>query len=282
MKKILFFILILGVMILSSCTDDKSQYDPFNFDDVITVDYYTDQTNTFRYVKEQRFDDEKKEYYDVCRLFGLTNSGSKLEYLYFPNQIDGMDVIGFGCNISSDANEKKFVSQFRSTKLKRLFFDINFTCDANFFAESYNLVSLPNCYVVWISVDGPTGNFINTLGNIITWDMYKNKTYSPDLMNNKLLVGNITYQYGYDDAPNNNVYCIDSYDNIEREYIVNYPNRDDYICNEWYYLDDNSLECWFSSGKKCSDEICVNKKNYETYLGLVVYPKWVKLYTQPD
>ncbi len=66
--------------------------------------------------------------------------------------------------------------------------------------------------------------------------MYKNKTYSPDLMNNKLLIGNITYQYGYDDAPNNNVYCIDSYDNIEREYIVNYPNRDDYICNEWYYL----------------------------------------------
>lgn len=52
--------------------------------------------------------------------------------------------------------------------------------------------------------------------------------------------------------------------------------------NEWYYLDDNSLECWFSSGKKCSDEICVNKKNYETYPGLVVYPKWVKLYTQLD
>ena len=128
MRKIRFIFLVIFIVLLTGCSNEK--YDPFNFDDAIKVDFYTDETNTFRYVKEKRFYSEKSDYCDVVRLFGLTKKGSELEYLFFPNQIDGMDVIGFGCNTEYvyGSYKKKFVSQFRSTNLKRLYFDKDFKC----------------------------------------------------------------------------------------------------------------------------------------------------------
>lgn len=254
----LFFLIV--AIVLTSCSKDK--HDPFNFDDTITVDYYTDETDTFRYVKEKRFDYEKSEYYDVVRLFGLTNKGSKLEYLYFPNQVDGMDVVGFGCNTSYvyGSYKKTYVSQFRSTNLKRLFFDKDFKCESDFFEDSYNLVSLPNCYVVWISVDGPTGNFPNTMGNIITWDTYINNAYSDDLKDNKLLIGNITYLYDYIDSPNNNIYFIDSCDGQKPECEIYRISNGNCPVRNWEYVG-----AW-------PKEMCVNKKKYDTYEGIVAYP----------
>ena len=272
----LFFLFI--AIVLTSCSNDK--YDPFNFDDTITVDYYTDETDTFRYVKEKRFDYEKSEYYDVVRLFGLTNKGSKLEYLYFPNQVDGMDVVGFGCNTSYvyGSYKKTYVSQFRSTNLKRLFFDKDFKCESDFFKDSYNLVSLPNCYVVWISVDGPTGNFLNTMGNIITWDMYINNAYSDDLKDNKLLIGNITYQYNYEDAPNNNIYFIDSYDDTGTGHRVEgLADREGYLSKGWYYKENDFEKRFLYNEVKLPKEINVNRKKYNTYNGLIVYASWSKV-----
>ncbi len=136
-------------------------------------------------------------------------------------------------------------------------------------------VSLDNVYVVyWNLSKGGLFDRMPVRRAVFGYNCVKNDVWIYDY--HQRFVGNVTYLYNYEGAPNGGYYWVDDYSLSTIEFIPPEPQRDGYKFDGWY----KEMEClnkWdFSvdvTGKKI---VLEHNENHDVYEGIYLYAKWIE------
>lgn len=129
--------------------------------------------------------------------------------------------------------------------------------------------------------------------NLLENEEIRNKLVSEFYWERVTYIGNVSYQYNYEEAPNDGYYWVDNYDNALIEYIPPEPTREGYKFDGWY-KEKECINQWDSNSDKTStsyiyyeepDEGSTEEyKNFyneyistHTYVETKLYAKWVKM-----
>ena len=222
------------------------------------------ESGYYKYAVKTEKDGTKKAY-----ITGLTEIGEEQEYLVYPEEIEGIPVYGIGYSYPVVTGYIK-VGNFKSEKLKKFYFPHMLKEK-----ESAKDLIIENAYCIyWNLAEDDLANNRGYGGggaifgyNYIEYD-YWVKDYLPRF------VGNVTYLYNYDGAPNDGYYWVDSYNESIIEFIPPEPQRNGYIFDGWYKESDCINEWNFDidiTGKEIKLE---ESKDYDAYEGIYLYAKW--------
>jgi uncharacterized repeat protein (TIGR02543 family) len=259
MKKKLFILFYCLVTIfLTSCIgNQRDNYLP---------EY---ESGYFKYVLKKNNDKSKRAY-----LVGFTELGLEQRFIVLPSTIDNYDIVGIGYLRTQLFFEAIYVNTFRSDRLEKLFVNSDESFDKRL---SVMKGILPNCFIIKLN-DFATAHVEFFNGYIISFDEYQ-KSGTIVTIETKMAfkIGNISYLYNYDDAPYNNYYWIDSYDNDIVEFIPPDPLRDGYVFDGWY-KDSELTAKWDFDIDVTGDEIHLTYQDvYDEYTGVNLYAKWIKI-----
>lgn len=238
MKKILvsMFLLVFGLCLVG-CTDEP-------------IKTYEDEY--FIYNKKEYMNDDK------IFLSGLTEKGKEQEILYIPSSFNGNKVILSNIAIISN------LLQITSDSLKKVYMDAGLTSFGNFrvvnndikiMIVSTTIKSYPDQGTVYISSK--------------TFSELERKPIRPEVM-----PANISYNYNYENSPNDGYYWLDDYDNELITYIPTNPIRSGYQFGGWY----KEAEC---INKWDFENDMVPEKEYDIsedyiFYETILYAKWIK------
>jgi uncharacterized repeat protein (TIGR02543 family) len=225
------------------------------------------ESGYWRYAVETAKDGTKKAY-----LFGFTELGQEQSTLIVPEEIDGIKIRQFGYVESGRSMWSNYkVGDFQSEKLERLYvpFAAN---DGNWeFIDGY--YKLPNCYAVeWYDEICNVKAEKYIVGYNILAERCKR-----GIINNLKILANITYLYNYENAPNDNYYWVDSYDNSTVKYIPPEPTREGYTFGGWY-KEAECINAWDFEVDKTGSQIDVvidsTIEDYNLEDITFLYAKW--------
>lgn len=163
-------------------------------------------------------------------IFGLSEEGKNKEIIIIPKVIDGYKV-----QLMGKATTFGIVSpDFRSEKLKRLYFEAEVNFQSLYFQETVNLEK--------IFILDANGDYLVSLE---AKECFLNKTDAEickEYMN--VRAANVAYFYNYENAPNDGYYWIDDLENGEKiTYIPENPTREGYLFGGWF-KDEACTEVW--------------------------------------
>ena len=191
-----------------------------------------------------------------------------------------------------------YKDDFDSSILERVYvnFELVDVCDHNF---STGEVSNQYFFAFWYDFSTSTMRNFSSLqkdcvygNNFLENEEIRNKLVSEFYWERVTYIDNVSYQYNYEEAPNDGYYWVDNYDNALIEYIPPEPTRDGYIFDGWY-KEKECINQWdFNSDKTSSSYIHYEEpdegsteeyKNFyneyistHTYVETKLYAKWVK------
>jgi uncharacterized repeat protein (TIGR02543 family) len=226
------------------------------------------ESGYWRYAVETAKDGTKKAY-----LIGFTELGQEQSTLTVPEEIDGITVWGIGYIESGRSMWSNYpVGEFISEKLERLYVPFKSgDKDWNGHAGHY---SLPNCY----SVKWYTSNvYVFERGAIYGYNILEEHCKN-GILNNDNKLANISYLYNYEDAPNDDYYWVDSYDNSTVKYIPPEPTREGYTFGGWY-KEAECINAWDFETDKTGEEIAIKiysySNEYDSTGITFLYAKWL-------
>ena len=230
-------------------------------------DYYPEyESGYYRYAVKTEKDGTQKAY-----IWGLTESGLEQTVLIYPEEIEGVPVYGIGYDhgliYGTDA-----VGKFRSENLQKFYFP-------HMLKEktvSNVGISFYNGYVIyWNLIEDISGERVRagTKGAIFGYNYIEEGHWIKDYPNP--LLAYVTYLYNYEDAPNENYYWVDSYDESVITFIPPEPEREGFSFEGWY-KESECLHEWDFSVDITGKEIVLDtNKTYDSYEGIYLYAKWI-------
>lgn len=281
MKRILLLILTLVLSLaLSSCYDPKDVYN-----------YYEEGDFVFAY---KDFGNGVERLY----LYGLSKEGKQKKCVTLPEEYKGKKINGFGVELATFYGGIYYRNDFESSILERVYvnFELVDVYDHNF---STGEVSNQYSFAFWYDFSTSTMRNFSSLqkdcvygNNLLENEEIRNKLVSEFYWERVTYIGNVSYQYNYEEAPNGGYYWVDNYDNALIEYIPPEPTRDGYIfdgwykekecINQWYFNNDNTSASYtyYEAPNEDSTEEYKNFYNEyistHTYVETKLYAKWVK------
>jgi hypothetical protein len=251
-----FIIILLASILLFTITSCKGVYSkPVVFEN----DYY-------RYVIEQ------KKFFHGIYVIGFTELGLEQKELIFPYYIDDIPVVGVGYQYQIAFWTWDIINEFNSVKLEKLYYPLNMNDFSNCTISGYS--NLPNCFILskklsWTSSFELKGG-ICSFFDYLSFSLDTN--FSQDLIRK---IANVEYLYNYDNAPSDNYYWIDSFNNSLISFIPPNPTRQDFVFIGWF-KEPECLNEWDFNVDYTSDEILFNEINqYTAYNGISLYAKWI-------
>ena len=222
--------LILSASILTGCGSGTSFY----IGDYLETDYFKYYTSVGA---------GRREY--VC-IRGLTDKGKELEYVVFPESIDGIPVTKIAIHTSDSKAKKAYIST--------------------------NIISLHVPY--WTTVSKEPVKLIDqrftySLENSINTPWTYVSEYAEKVLvekfNNIYLIANLCYLYNYEDSPNGGQWFVDDLDEGERiGYIPPDPVREGYKFTGWF------------TDKECAKSFDLNGYAYDPADGNIsLYAGWI-------
>jgi uncharacterized repeat protein (TIGR02543 family) len=224
------------------------------------------ESGYWRYAVKTAKDGTQKAY-----LIGFTDLGKEQSTLIVPEEIDGIKTYKFGYIESGRSMWSNYdVGDFQSEKLERLY--VPFEANWNLQDGTYKL---PNCSLVeWYN----KGNFyyIYVPNYILGYNAFKE--YQNQIGNSLLILANISYLYNYENAPNDDYYWVDSYDNSTVKYIPPEPTREGYTFGGWY-KEAECINAWDFETDKTGEEIAIKiysySNEYDSTGITFLYAKWL-------
>lgn len=217
-----------------------------------------------------KYDTYDSEYfiYQVSRengeayIVGLTDLGKAQECLIIPETINGKKV---NC-ISEPVYD-----------IKRTEREYGNPDDINFKSENLKKVFITsNIRVVnaWVSLGLFLDKEVFYISNADV-EFSKNKFYRTSLKGDTYTTANVSYDYNYENSPNEGYYWIDNYAYGEKiEYIPEQPIRDGYTFGGWY-KESECINAW-NFGTDTLPQAQYDEQEREIYQETKLYAKWVK------
>ena len=192
--------LILSASILTGCGSGTSFY----IGDYLETDYFKYYTSVGA---------GRREY--VC-IRGLTDKGKELEYVVFPESIDGIPVTKIAIHTSDSKAKKAYIS----------------TSIISLHVPYWTTVSKEPVKLIDQRFTYSLENSINTPWTYVS--EYAEKVLV-EKFNNFYLIANLCYLYNYEDSPNGGQWFVDDLDEGERiGYIPPDPVREGYKFTGWF------------------------------------------------
>ena len=198
-------------------------------------------------------------------IIGLTDLGKEQEYLIIPETIDGKKVNGISeTTFDVYRTKRKYGNpediNYQSEKLKKVF-----------------IVSGIGIINAWVSSGLFSDKEVFYISNADV--KFKNKFYRTSLKGDtawhSLTAANVSYDYNYENSPNDGYYWIDNYSYGERiEYIPEQPIRDGYTFGGWY-KESECINAW-NFETDTLPQAQYNEQEQELYQETKLYAKWIK------
>lgn len=228
-------------------------------------DYYPEyESGYYKYAVKTEKDGTKKAY-----ILGLTDLGLEQTTLIYPDEIDGIPVYGIGYDKPVPVGHDP-VGKFYSTKLEKFYFPEM----PKERAISNIGIAFYNGYVVYWNLVDKNRILGGTKGAIFGYNYIEKGSWVWDYPNPH--IANVSYLYNYENAPNENYYWVDSYDESLITFIPPNPERDGYIFNGWYKEAECINEWNFAIDITGKEIVLDTEKVYDTYEGIYLYAKWIK------
>ncbi len=236
MKKVLLMCFMLFIaFILVGCQEPIKKYE----------DEY------FIYTKQEYMNDDK------IYLDGLTEKGKEQEILYIPSSFNGNKVILSNLAIISN------LLQITSDNLKKVYMDVGLTSFGNFYVVnndikimivSTDIDSLPKQGTIYVSSK--------------CFDEFSSKKFLD------IFPANVSYNYNYENSPNEGHYWLDDYDNELITYIPTNPIRSGYQFGGWY-KEPECINRWDFENDIIPEKEYDISEDYIFY-ETILYAKWIK------
>lgn len=196
----LIVVLILSALVLIGCGSGTSFY----IGDYLETDYFKYYTSVGA---------GRRQY--VC-IKGLTDKGKELEYVVFPESIDGIPVTKIAINTSDSKAKKAYIS----------------TSIISLHVPYWTTVSKEPVKLIDQRFTYSLENSINTPWTYVS--EYAEKVLV-EKFNNFYLIANLCYLYNYEDSPNGGQWFVDDLDEGERiGYMPPDPVREGYKFTGWF------------------------------------------------
>ena len=195
---------------------------------------------------------------DWIYLKALTKEGKEKEYLVVPNKYNGYPVRLEGYGILQDQLD------IRSDKLIKIYISNEIKNLANFYkGDDVKIICISNNIL----------SFTDNNKNYVSLKFYEELNEKGKIKSNKIYPANLSYQYNYEDAPNDGYYWLDDYDNENIVFIPQDPVRIGYIFGGWY-KEEECINKW-----DFGDDIIPAKeyddKNKYIINETILYAKWI-------
>ena len=222
--------LILSASILTGCGSGTSFY----IGDYLETDYFKYYTSVGA---------GRREY--VC-IRGLTDKGKELEYVVFPESIDGIPVT----KISMYTSDSKAKKAYISTSIIS-FHVLNWTTVSK---EPVKLIDQRFTYSLENSMKTPQ-TYVSEYAEKVLVEKF----------NNFYFIANLCYLYNYEDSPNGGQWFVDDLDEGERiGYMPPDPVREGYKFTGWF------------TDKECAKSFDLNGYAYDPADGNIsLYAGWI-------
>ena len=198
---------------------------------------------------------------NIC---GFTDKAREEKYLIIPKTIDGNLVCSIGYRgfpipkiLEKYGNEATLT--FRSDTLKKIYIVSDIEIVSQSMKSDIDIIGVDSIF------------YISNSSTVIPTNYYRTNA----IATTKSTSANVSYDYNYENSPNDGYYWIDNYSYGERiEYIPEQPIRDGYAFGGWY-----------------KESECINARNFETdtlpqaqydeqereiYQETKLYAKWIK------
>ena len=221
----------------------------------------------------KKYDTYDSEYfiYQVSRengeayIVGLTDLGKEQEYLIIPETIDGKKVNCISQVVFDVYRTKRKYGNiedinYKSKNLKKVFIvsDIRIV---NAWVSSGLILSEEVFYIANADVEFTNGYYRTSLKGDTAW--------------HSLTAANISYDYNYENSPNDGYYWIDNYSYGEKiEYIPEQPIRDGYTFGGWY-KESECINAW-NFETDTLPQAQYDEQEREIYQETKLYAKWIK------
>ena len=223
------------------------------------------ESGYFRYAVKTEKKGVKKAY-----IVGLTEIGLEQTALVYPEEIDGIPVYGIGYNRSVIPGYIE-MGDLESERLQKFYFP-HMPKETD-----KGGINFPNAYIVhWNLAEANTGNrpYGFHAGAIFGYNYVENDCWIYNYL--PRFIGNVSYLYNYEGAPNQNYYWVDSYDQCVITFIPPEPQRDSYKFDGWYKESECVNEWNFLVDVTSKQIELEHNKDHNTYEGIYLYAKWIE------
>lgn len=226
----LIVVLILSASILTGCGSGIDFY----IGDYLETDYFKYYTAVGA---------ERRQY--VC-IKGLTDKGKELEYVVFPESIDGIPVTKIAMYTSDSKAKKAYIP----------------TSIISFHVLNWTTVNIEPLKLIDQRFTYSLKNSMKTPRTYVS--EYAEKVLV-EKFNNFYFIANLCYLYNYEDSPNGGQWFVDDLDEGERiGYIPSEPVREGYKFTGWF------------TDKECTKSFDLNGYAYDPANGNIsLYAGWI-------
>ena len=226
----LIVVLILSATILTGCGSGIDFY----IGDYLETDYFKYYTSVGA---------ERRQY--VC-IKGLTDKGKELEYVVFPESIDGIPVTKIAMYTSGSKAKKAYIP----------------TSIISFHVLNWTTVNIEPLKLIDQRFTYSLKNSMKTPRTYVS--EYAEKVLV-EKFNNFYFIANLCYLYNYEDSPNGGQWFVDDLDEGERiGYIPSEPVREGYKFTGWF------------TDKECTKSFDLNGYAYDPADGNIsLYAGWI-------
>lgn len=226
----LIVVLILSASILTGCGSGIDFY----IGDYLETDYFKYYTAVGA---------ERRQY--VC-IKGLTDKGKELEYVVFPESIDGIPVTKIAMYTSDSKAKKAYIP----------------TSIISFHVLNWTTVNIEPLKLIDQRFTYSLKNSMKTPRTYVS--EYAEKVLV-EKFNNFYFIANLCYLYNYEDSPNGGQWFVDDLDEGERiGYIPSEPVREGYKFTGWF------------TDKECTKSFDLNGYAYDPADGNIsLYAGWI-------
>ncbi|MBQ9481630.1 MAG: InlB B-repeat-containing protein [Clostridia bacterium] len=208
---------------------------------------------------------------------GLTESGLEQQYLVYPNELDGNEIYGLGYKKWIPTGHS-YIGDIDCLNVKKFYFPTIQRENLGQCVSNANRITSIYWNNIYDNYSIYPGNMIRSGKEVFGYNLFKTKEAMLKKNFNIFYVANVSYLYNYDNAPNDNYYWVDTYNEEQIQFIPPDPVRDGYLFGGWY-KDMGCTEKWDFDEDIAPKEIVINRdkyKPYESYTGIYLYAKWTK------
>lgn len=221
----------------------------------------------------KKYDTYKNEYfiYQVSRenseayIVGLTDLGKQQEYLIIPETIGGKKV-----NAISEMTFDVYRTEEQYGNLEDINYDSK-TLKKIFIVSGIRIIN------AWASggLFSEKEVFYISNADVEFSNKFYRTSFKGETVWHSLTAANVSYDYNYEDSPNDGYYWIDNYAYGEKiEYIPEHPLRNSYTFGGWY-KESECINVW-DFEMDTLPKVKYDEQGVEIYQETKLYAKWIK------
>ncbi len=254
---IILMLFVLFVPLLSSCSK-------------IDVEEYESGYYKYSVVTQNG---ESKAY-----ITGLTEIGLEQQYLIYQDELDGHEIYGFGYKKWVPTGYAN-IGYIDCSNVKKFYFPTIQRENLGQCVSNANRITSIYWNNIYDNYSIYPGNMIRSGKEVFGYNLFQTKEDMLKKNFNNFYIANVSYLYNYNNAPNDNYYWVDTYNEEQIQFIPPDPVRDGYVFGGWN-INSECTEKWNFTEDITPKEILIKQYEYSpynTYSGIYLYAKWIKL-----